>query len=129
MNSALLTGADNRTRASEISPDAGCGESSADFQSAVSQVFNLPKLQMGRRAEFPCVWAIGRFADCKSAIRQIEKLRYSARPRNLTFVLIAAGPVPRACFRIVRADVRRLKSPFKSVLSSGIRASLRRLLQ
>src|SRR5438309_499591 len=53
---------------------------SADFQSAVSQVFNLPAATQTLRKLFHPRAA----ADCKSAIRQIENLRYFC-PRSGPF--------------------------------------------
>jgi hypothetical protein len=54
---------------------------SADFQSAVSQIFNL----LGAE-QIPGRSAVYRIADCKSAIRQIENLRYLARPLPTSLV-------------------------------------------
>jgi len=60
------------------------GERSADFQSAVSQVFNLLKPRQGCRPDFESCMRIGRSADYKSAIQQIENLRYvCGKPETL----------------------------------------------
>src|SRR6266852_6935951 len=71
--------------ASEISPSSAMhGERSADFQSAVSQVFNLLKPRQGCRPDFESCMRIGRSADYKSAIQQIENLRYvCGKPETL----------------------------------------------
>jgi hypothetical protein len=46
----------------------------ADFQSAVSQVFNLPGVQKVGGAN-----SLDRLAECNSAIQQIANLRYADR--------------------------------------------------
>ena len=58
---------------------------SADFQSAVSQVFNLLTFRRGNALE-----NIGRSADYKAAIQQIDNLRY------LGVGKAAASPTPSA---------------------------------
>jgi len=53
--------------------EVALGWSSADFQSAVSQGF-----QPARRVYFDALWRGSDAADWKSAIQQIENLRYAA---------------------------------------------------
>src|SRR5690349_17349308 len=76
------------TTSARISDSSSCRKaSSADFQSAVSQVFNLRKLRKESASCVP-IWppVFARPADCKSATQQIESLRYghgSSFPRIL----------------------------------------------
>src|SRR5437667_6934103 len=70
---------------------------SADFQSAVSQVFNLPPPRLHRRAgQSGGDQAIGWFPDCKSAIQQIANLRYGSGMLQtcivLVMLLVSIGP-------------------------------------
>ncbi len=71
----------------------------------------------------------------EAVTKVLEDHRQRGRPLALwrdgkaVWVPVEEVTVLRACFKIVGADVRRLKPPFKNVHSPEIRASLRRLLQ
>jgi len=65
---------------------------SAELHSAVSQICNLRRLEKlgGCRA-------VGRFAECNSAIRQIKNLRYFV-PRQALLHCHASGAAHRRAF-------------------------------
>ena len=60
------------------------GRCSAELHSAVSQIFNLRPVEMRGGCR-----AVGRSAECNSAIRQIKNLRYGAdqRPQQLEWMI------------------------------------------